>query len=285
MGFFKGKTIVITGGGGVLCSAMAEGLAAEGARIAILNRTLEKGERVAGRIKSAGGEAVAVRCDVLSMESLKAAKAESEAALGPCDILINGAGGNDPRGTTSKEYWTSWAADKAADADAATPLGSFFAMEEAGFRAVFDLNFLGTFLTIQAFARDMIGRPGAAILNVSSMGSFAPLTKIPAYSAAKAAVNSFTSWLAVHFAEAGLRVNAIAPGFFLTEQNRNLLLKEDGSPSDRTKKILAATPMRRLGEPGDLVGTTKWLCDASASGFVTGIVVPVDGGFMAYSGV
>lgn len=285
MGFLKGKTIVVTGGGGILCSAMAEGLAADGARISILNRTLEKGERVAERIRSAGGEAVAIQCDVLSVESLKKAKAESETAFGPCDILINGAGGNDPRGTTTKEYWSSWTADGAVDADAAAPLGSFFAMEEAGFRSVFDLNFLGTFLTIQAFARDMIGRPGASIVNVSSMGAYAPLTKIPAYSAAKAAVNNFTSWLAVHFAEAGLRVNAIAPGFYLTEQNRNLLLKEDGSPSDRTKKILAATPMRRLGVAADLVGPTKWLCDASASGFVTGIVVPVDGGFMAYSGV
>jgi NAD(P)-dependent dehydrogenase (short-subunit alcohol dehydrogenase family) len=285
MSFLKGKTIVVTGGGGVLCSAMAEGLAAVGARISILNRTLEKGERVAARIRAAGGQATAIACNVLSSESLQKAKIESEAVFGPCDILINGAGGNDPRGTTSKEYWSAWAADGAPDADAATPAGSFFAMEEAGFRAVFDLNFLGTFLAIQTFARDMIGRPGASILNVSSMSAFAPLTKIPAYSAAKAAVNNFTSWLGVHFAESGLRVNAIAPGFFLTEQNRALLLKEDGSPSDRTKKILAATPMRRLGVAADLVGPTLWICDASVSGFVTGTVIPVDGGFQAYSGV
>lgn len=285
MGFLKGKTIVITGGGGVLCSAMAEGLAKEGARISILNRTLAKGERVAERIRQSGGEAVAIECNVLIAESLKKAKAESEAAFGPCDILINGAGGNDPRGTTSKEYWSSWAKDGAADADAASPLGSFFGMEEAGFRAVFDLNFLGTFLTIQAFARDMIGRPGASIVNISSMSGFFPLTKIPAYSAAKAAVNNFTSWLAVHFAESGLRVNAIAPGFFLTEQNRNLLLKEDGSPSDRTKKILDHTPMRRLGVPADLIGPVNWICDASLSGFITGTVIAVDGGFQAYSGV
>jgi NAD(P)-dependent dehydrogenase (short-subunit alcohol dehydrogenase family) len=279
MNSLKGKTIAITGGGGILCGAIAEGLAKSGARIAVLNRTPEKGERVARRIVDAGGTAKAFSCDVLKKDELVRAKAEVEAAFGGCDILINGAGGNDPRGATSAETWKG-------DAAASVPSpGSFFAIEEAGIRAVFDMNFVGAFLATQVFAPGLIGRPGASVINVSSMGAFSPMTKGVAYCAAKAAVNNFTQWLAVHFAESGLRVNAIAPGFFTTDQNRRLLWNEDGTPTDRTRKILEHTPMRRLGEPEDLIGTVRWLCDESASGFVTGTVIPIDGGFMAYSGV
>jgi NAD(P)-dependent dehydrogenase (short-subunit alcohol dehydrogenase family) len=276
----NGKTIAVTGGGGILCGAIAEGLAASGARIAVLNRTPEKGERVARRIVEAGGTARAFQCDVLVKDDLVRARAEVEAAFGGYDILINGAGGNDPRGATQTETWQGDAA-----AALAGPAGSFFAIQEAGVRAVFDMNFVGAFLTAQVFAPGLLGRPGASIINVSSMGAFAPMTKGLAYCAAKAAINNFTQWLAVHFAGSGVRVNAIAPGFFTTDQNRKLLWNEDGTPTARTRKILDHTPMGRLGEPADLIGTARWLCDDAASGFVTGAVIPVDGGFMAYSGV
>lgn len=276
----KGKTIAITGGGGVLCGAIAEGLAKEGAAIAVLNRTAEKGERVARRIAEAGGTAKAFSCDVLVKEDLLRAKAEVDAAFGGCDILINGAGGNDPRGATKTEAWSGDAA-----AALSSPAGSFFAIEEAGVRAVFDMNFVGAFLTTQVFAPGLLGRKGAQVINVSSMGAYSPMTKGVAYCAAKAAVNNFTQWLAVHFAASGVRVNAIAPGFFTTDQNRSLLWNADGTPTDRTRKILEHTPLGRLGDPEDLIGTARWLCDESASGFVTGAVIPIDGGFMAYSGV
>ena len=257
----------------MLCRAMALGLGAAGARVVIVNRTAEKGEAAAQAVRAAGGSALAISCDVLDTASLTAAKQRVDAELGGCDILINGAGGNHPAATTAGETY-----------QAGQP-GGFFGLTEEGFRSVFDLNFMGTLLPIQIFAHDMIGRDGASILNVSSMASFSPMTKVPAYAAAKAAVNNFTSWLAVHFAESGLRVNALAPGFFSTEQNKHLLWNPDGSPSPRTQKILAHTPMRRLGVPEDLVGPVLWLCDPNASAFVTGIVVPVDGGFMAYAGV
>ena len=280
MNGLNGKTIAITGGGGILCGAIAEGLAAAGARIAVLNRTPEKGERVARRIVEAGGTALAFACDVLKKDDLIRAKAEVEAAFGGFDVLINGAGGNDPRGAAQTETWSGDAA-----AALSAPAGSFFAIEEAGIRSVFDMNFTGAFLTTQVFAPGLLGRPGASIVNVSSMGAYSPMTKGVSYCAAKAAVNNFTQWLAVHFAPSGLRVNAIAPGFFTTDQNRKLLWNEDGTPTDRTKKILEHTPMRRLGDPEDLIGTVRWLCDETASGFVTGAVIPIDGGFMAYSGV
>jgi NAD(P)-dependent dehydrogenase (short-subunit alcohol dehydrogenase family) len=273
MSGLKDKVVVITGGGGVLCRAIAVGLGAAGARVAIVNRTAEKGEAAADAVRHAGGRAVAISCDVLQVDSLKSAKARVEAEFGGCDILINGAGGNNPAATTSGELFQ------------AGQTGGFFDLTEAGFRAVFDLNFVGTLLPIQVFAKDMVGRPGASILNISSMASFSPMTKVPAYAAAKAAVNNFTSWLAVHFAESGIRVNALAPGFFSTEQNKHLLWNPDGSPSPRTAKILAHTPMRRLGVPEDLIGPTLWLCDPDASAFVTGVVLPVDGGFQAYAGV
>ena len=276
----SGKTAVITGGGGVLCSGFAKTVAACGANVAILDLKLESAQKVADEIAADGGKAIALATNVLSKESLEEAKKAILEKFGGVDILINGAGGNNPKGTTSKEYlFPEDLEEKAAD------IATFFDLDESGVRSVFDVNFIGTLLPTQVFAIDMAGKDGAVIINVSSMNSFRPLTKIPAYSAAKAAVSNFTQWLAVHFAPVGIRVNAIAPGFFVTEQNRNLLMKPDGSLTPRSEKILAHTPMNRFGDPDDLTGTLLWLVDKGSSGFVNGIVVPVDGGFAAYSGV
>lgn len=275
-----GKVAVVTGGGGVLCAEMARALAASGARIAILDLKLEAAEAVAAEIRTRGGEAIGLAANVLERASLEAAAAEVLAQLGPCDLLINGAGGNHPKGTTSRETFTP------ADLDETDPgVVTFFNLDPDGMRFVFDLNYLGTLLPTQVFARQMVGREGCSILNISSMNAFRPLTKIPAYSAAKAAVSNFTQWLAVHLAPAGIRVNAMAPGFFVTHQNRALLFSPTGEPTARAGKILANTPMRRFGEAGELTGTLLWLASSAASGFVNGVVVPVDGGFSAYSGV
>ena len=265
----KDKVIVITGGGGVLCGTMATALAKAGAKIAVLDIMEPAASKVADEIKSDNGQAVAIKCDVLDKKSLEAAKEKTIAELGQVDMLINGAGGNKKEATT-------------------TPDMKFFDLPADAIRFVFDLNFLGTFLPTQVFARDMAEKGQGVILNVSSMNAFRPLTKIAAYSAAKAAVSNFTQWLAVHLCQnysKEIRVNAIAPGFFLTEQNRFLLTDEkSGELTDRGKTIIEHTPMGRFGEPQELTGTVMWLLSDAAK-FVTGVVVPVDGGFSAFSGV
>ena len=273
----RGKVAVVTGGAGVLCSEFVRALAQCGAKVAILNRTLSKGEALAEEVRAAGGEAMAVSCNVTDSESVKAAHEAVLAAFGKCDILINGAGGNNPRANTDKEYF------ELGDMEAATK--SFFDIDEEGFRFVMDLNFVGTLLPTQAFAQDMIGREGCTIINISSMNAYTPLTKIPAYSGAKAAISNFTQWLAVHFSRVGIRVNAIAPGFFLTDQNYSLMYREDGTPTERSGKIVAGTPMGRFGKPEELLGALMFLVDEHAASFVTGVCIPVDGGFSAYSGV
>ena len=276
----RNKVAVITGGGGVLCSAFAKDLAAQVAKVAVLDLREEAAQTVVDEINAAGGTAIAVGCNVLEAESLEAARAKVNAEIGTCDILINGAGGNSPLGTTTKE--TLELSDIAEKAEG---VKTFFDLDAKGIEFVFNLNFLGTLLTTQCFAKDMVGKENASILNVSSMNSYRPLTKIPAYSAAKAAISNFTQWMAVHFADVGIRVNAIAPGFFSTNQNKTLLFNEDGSLTPRSNKIISHTPLRRFGTPEDLTGALLFLCDEAYSAFITGIILPVDGGFSAYSGV
>lgn len=272
------KNIVITGAGGVLCGAFAKHLAKKGNAVALLDLNLKAAEAVAAEITAAGGKAKAYQTNVLEKEALEQVHAQILNDFGPCDILINGAGGNSPKCTTAHETFTP-------GDETETELSTFFNLDKEGFRFVFDLNLLGTLLPTQVFAKDMIGRSGCSILNISSMNAFRPLTKIPAYSAAKSAVSNFTQWLAVHFAGQNIRVNAIAPGFFVTGQNKALLFDENGDPTPRTKKILQATPMGRFGKPEELLGCLSFLLDDAAAGFVTGVVIPVDGGFSAYSGV
>ncbi len=272
-----GKVAVVTGAGGVLCSDLAKTLARAGAKVALLNRSTDAIERFAKEINDEGGIAKAYKCNVLEKDTCLTVAEEVLRDLGPCDILVNGAGGNNPKAQTDKEYY------EPGDIDADTQ--SFFDLSEEGVDAVFRLNFIGTLLPTQAFAKQMLGRPGCNIINISSMNAFTPLTKIPAYSGAKAAVSNFTQWLAVHFSKEGIRVNAIAPGFFSTKQNAKLLFNEDGTPTARTGKILAATPMGRFGEAKELEGALLFLVNNEAAGFITGVVLPVDGGFQAYSGV
>jgi len=272
-----GKVAVITGAGGVLCSYLAKVLARAGAKVALVNRSDGAINQYAAEINAEGGIARAYKGNVLSKEDMDRIAQEVLRDLGPCDILVNGAGGNNPKATTDKEYY------EPGDLDADTK--SFFDLDDDSVNTVFDLNYNGTLIPTQAFAKHMVERGTGNIINISSMNAFLPLTKIPAYSGAKAAVSNFTQWLAVHFSKVGIRVNAIAPGFFSSKQNAQLLFKEDGSYTDRSKKILAATPMGRFGQTEDLAGGLLFLLDDKAAGFITGIVLPIDGGFSAYSGV
>jgi len=273
----KGKVCVLTGGGGIIGHALALGLAEVGVNIAILDFNIENAEKVAFSVREqTKGNVISIFGNVLDKKILIDAKKQINDKLGKIDILINGAGGNAPTATTELEFL---------DKENLGELSKgFFGLDIEGFRKVFDLNFLGTVLPIMVFAEDMSGK-GGAILNISSMNSFRPLTKIPAYSAAKASINNLTQWLAVHFAKLGIRVNAIAPGFFLTDQNRFLLTDIDtGALTPRAHKIINGTPMGRFGETEELIGTMLYLL-SDTSKFVTGIVIPVDGGFSAYSGV
>ena len=273
-----GKVAVVTGAGGVLCSAFAKVLARAGAKVALLDLNEAAAQTYAAEIVAEGGLAKAYACNVLDKDVCYAVADAVEADLGKCDILINGAGGNNPRATTDKEYYEE------GDMDADTK--SFFDLDKSGVEFVFNLNFIGTLLPTQAFARQMVGREGCNILNISSMNAYTPLTKIPAYSGAKAAISNFTQWLAVHFSKAGIRVNAIAPGFFSTKQNAALLFNPDGTPTARTGKILAATPMGRFGDSEtELAGAMLFLLNNDAASFITGVCIPIDGGFSAYSGV
>ncbi len=273
------KTIILTGAGGVLCSTMANALANEGNNIVVLDLRKEAAEKVSSEITSNGGKAIGLEANVLEKDSLLKAKEAVNEAFGPCDILINGAGGNHPLGTTSNPFLVAEDLMKKDEG-----FKTFFDLDANGIQFVFNLNFIGTLLPTQVFAEDMVGREGCSVLNISSMNAFTPLTKIPAYSGAKAAISNFTQWLAVHFSKVGIRVNALAPGFFLTDQNRTLLTNTDGSLTQRGQQIIDQTPMGRYGTPEDLVGTTLWLCGEGAN-FITGVVVPIDGGFAAYSGV
>lgn len=273
-----GRVAVVTGGGGVLGSYFCRALAEAGAKVAVLGRTLKKCEEVAGEIKGDGGEAIALSCDVTDKNSVEKAREEVDQTLGTCDILVNGAGGNSPKASTDDEYLDL---DRLDDPDAK----DFFALDTDGIDFVFKLNFLGTLIPSQIFGRDMAPKAHATVINVSSMNAFTPLTKIPAYSGAKSAVSNFTQWLSVYMSKTGVRVNAMAPGFLATEQNRDLLFDKDGNLTERSHKIIGATPMGRFGEPEELLGTLLYLADDKASGFVNGIVIPVDGGFSAYSGV
>lgn len=276
----NGKVAVITGGGGVLCSGFAKTLAEQGVRVAVLDLNEDAAQKVADEINASGGTAIAVGCNVLDSESMKKARDTVAEKLGTCDILLNGAGGNNPKGTTTKETL-----EKIDLVEKDENVKTFFDLDPEGISFVFNLNFLGTLIPTQIFARDMAEKEDSCIVMITSMNAFRPLTKIPAYSAAKAAVANFTQFMAVHFADMGIRVNAIAPGFFSTKQNKDLLWNPDGSPTARTGKILAATPMGRFGKPEELSGTLLFLCDKEYSGFVTGTTIAVDGGFNAYSGV
>ena len=263
---FRGKVAVVTGGAGILCADMCRMLASAGAHVAILDLKAEAVETHALQIRAEDGSASGIACDALSKDSVDAAAAWVMAQYGKVDFLINGVGGNKPQATTSAEV-------------------PFFDLPADALRWVFDLNLVGAILPCQAFGRHMAAQKQGVILNISSMNAYRPLTRIPAYSAAKAAVSNFTQFMAVHFADVGIRVNAIAPGFFSTNQNKTLLFNEDGSLTARSNKIITHTPLRRFGVPEDLTGALLFLCDESQSGFITGVILPVDGGFSAYSGV
>lgn len=272
----SGKVAVITGAGGVLCSMFAEAIAKTGAKVALLDLNGDAASENAKKITENGGTAKGYTCNVLDKDSLESVHKEVINDFGTCDILINGAGGNNPKATTDDEYFTP---------ETMGNVKTFFDLDKDGVEFVFNLNFLGTLLPTQVFAQDMLDKDDASIINISSMNAYTPLTKIPAYSGAKAAISNFTQWLAVHFSKTNIRCNAIAPGFFVTKQNEKLLFNDDGTPTPRTDKILSATPMGRFGKAEELIGALLFLVSKGASSFVNGVVIPVDGGFSAYSGV
>jgi NAD(P)-dependent dehydrogenase (short-subunit alcohol dehydrogenase family) len=272
------KVAVITGAGGTLLGGFAKKLASKGTKVAVLSKEFSHAQHTVDEIANAGGTAKAYACNVLSKEALSKTEQQIYEDFGQYHILINGAGGNMPKATTTNEIFTL--------EDLSDPrIHSFFDLDSSEIEKVFSVNFIGTLITTQIFAKRLLEVSGTTIINFSSMSAQSPMTKVPCYSAAKAAVDNLTKWLAVHFAERGLRVNAIAPGFFLTNQNRNLLTNSDGSLTARSHKIIEHTPMKRFGKISDLFGTLLWLCDEKASGFVTGSIIAVDGGFQAYSGV
>lgn len=272
----KNKVIVISGAGGVLCAFLAKALAKTQAKIALLDINLEAANKVANEITQQGGIAKAYKTNVLDLESIQQTRNIIAEDFGTCDILINGAGGNNPKATTDNEFH---------QLDLPEHTKTFFDLDKSGIEFVFNLNYLGTLLPTQVFAKDMMGKAGANIVNISSMNAFTPLTKIPAYSGAKAAISNFTQWLAVYFSKVGIRCNAIAPGFLVSNQNRALLFDENGNPTARANKILTNTPMARFGEPEELLGALLFLIDSQYSSFVNGVIIPIDGGFSAYSGV
>jgi NAD(P)-dependent dehydrogenase (short-subunit alcohol dehydrogenase family) len=272
---FTGKTVVVTGAGGVLCGTMAKAFAQAGARVAALDLNEEAVKKLEEECANEGYTCKGYKANVLDLEELEAVHQQVSADLGPCDILINGAGGNNPRATTDNEYHHEKKEGQK----------TFFDLDPNGVDFVFKLNFQGTLLPTQVFAKEMADRKSGCILNVSSMNAYVPLTKIPAYSGAKAAVSNFTQWLATHFAGTGIRCNAIAPGFLVSNQNRALLFQEDGTPTPRSNKILAGTPMGRFVEGEELLGGVFFLCDDKAASAITGVVLPIDAGYSAYSGV
>lgn len=273
---FTNKVVVATGAGGVIVGELALEFAAAGAKVALIDLNKEAAQEYVDQIKKDGGNAKAYKGNVLDKDMLEEVRQEILTDFGPTDILINGAGGNNPKATTDNEYH---------EADLPEDTTSFFDLDQKSIEFVFNLNYLGTLLPTQVFAQDMVNREGANIINISSMNAFTPLTKIPAYSGAKAAISNLTQWLAVHFSDVGIRCNAIAPGFLVTNQNRDLLFNEDGSPKERANKILNNTPMGRFGDPQEMVGGVFFLADENLSSFINGVILPIDGGYNAFSGV
>ncbi len=272
---FSGKVVVVTGAGGLICGAMARAFAQSGAKVAALDLNEEAVKKLAEEIKADGFTCIGYKANVLEAEALEEVHKAVLRDLGPCDILVNGAGGNNPRATTDNEYHH----------EAKEGGKSFFDLDASGVDFVFKLNFQGTLLPTQVFAKDMADKKAGCILNISSMNSYTPLTKIPAYSAAKAGISNFTQWLATHFAGTGIRCNAIAPGFLVSAQNKALLFNQDGTPTARSQKILNGTPTHRFVDADELLGATLFLCDDRSASAITGVVLPVDAGFAAYSGV
>ncbi len=272
---FSNKTVVVTGAGGLICGAMARAFAQSGARVAALDLNEDAVKNLAEELTKEGFICKGYKANVLDKAALEEVHKQVAKDLGECDILINGAGGNNPRATTDNEY----------QHEAKEGKKSFFDLEQDGVDFVFKLNFQGTLLPTQVFAKGMVEKKKGCILNISSMNAYTPLTKIPAYSAAKAGISNFTQWLATHFAGTGIRCNAIAPGFLVSAQNRSLLFNEDGTPTPRSAKILNGTPMDRYVDASELLGATLFLCDENSSSAITGVVLPIDCGFSAYSGV